>query len=165
MVAAPPLPDERIPIAPNVLLPPGFQSLPASDTDGSLSGFRRVGCPLRLRIDDALPSYREDDTDWHDACRTRQSCSLSRRATLTSHLYNDCELAPSFWIVPPASLPALPWRPTSLTGARPTSSRSSLGTWPREGIGRERTGKSPQRHGAVSACKKEQAVSTTAPWL
>ena len=51
---------------------------------------------LRLRIDEALSVWREDDSDWWDAWRTHKSCSASRRATLISHLYNDCEPAPEF---------------------------------------------------------------------
>ena len=69
---------------------------PLTDADGSLTGFRRVNCPLRLRIDEALTSYREDEGDWCDAWRTHQPCSSSRSATLTSHRYNDCEPAPEF---------------------------------------------------------------------
>ena len=56
-----PPPDERIPTSPNFLLPPGIQSPSVSDADGSLTGLRRVECPLWLRIDDAFSSYREDD--------------------------------------------------------------------------------------------------------
>ena len=78
----PPPPDDRVPTTPPVSLPPGFQSPPGSDADSSLTGFRRVVCPLRLRIDEALSSYREDDRDRSDAWRTQQSCSASRHAVL-----------------------------------------------------------------------------------
>ena len=81
----PPL-DERILTTPTVHQPPGIQSPPAFDADGSLTGFRRVDCPLRLRVDEAVSSYREDDRDWCDAWRTHQLCSSSR--------LSDCEPAP-----------------------------------------------------------------------
>ena len=73
---------------PPIGLPPGFQS-PASDADSSLTGFRPVDSPLRLRVDEALSSHREDDRDWSDAWRTQQSCSASSHATLISHLFAD----------------------------------------------------------------------------
>ena len=75
-------PDERIPTTPNVQLPPGISSLPTSDVDGPLSGFRQVDCSLRLRADDAFSSYREDDIRSVDAWRIQQSCQASRRDTL-----------------------------------------------------------------------------------
>ena len=68
-----------------------IQSPLASDADSSLTGFRPVGCPLRLRVDEALSSYREYDRDWSDAWRTHQSCSSGRHATLISHFYADRE--------------------------------------------------------------------------
>ena len=92
---APP-PDVRIPTTQNVQPPPSISSSPASDAFGSLTGFRRVYGPLRLRTDDAFSSYREDDSKWNDAWRSHQSCSCSRRATLISHLFNDCEPTPEF---------------------------------------------------------------------
>ena len=99
-------PDERIPTTPIVHLPPGIQSPPASDADGSLTAFRRVDCPLRLRIDEALSFCREDDRDWSDAWRTHQPCSSSRRATLISHLCTDCEPAPEFLDLSPRWSPS-----------------------------------------------------------
>ena len=65
-----------------------FPSPPASDADSSLTGFRPLDCPLRLRVD--------DDRDWIDAWGTQQSCSASRHATLVSHLYANREPAPEF---------------------------------------------------------------------
>ena len=91
-----PPPDERVPTTPTVQLPPGIQLPPNSDADASLLGFRQVDCSLRLRIDEALSTYGDDDEDWRDAWRTHQPCSSSRRATLISQLYNDCEPAPEF---------------------------------------------------------------------
>ena len=41
-------------------------------------------------------TFRDDDKDWRDAWHTRQPCSSSRRATLISHLHNDCEPAAEF---------------------------------------------------------------------
>ena len=41
-----PYPEDRIPTTPIVHLPPGIQSPPASDADGSLTGFRPVDCPF-----------------------------------------------------------------------------------------------------------------------
>ena len=67
-----------------------------TDAVSSLTGFRPVDCHLRLRVDDALSSYREDDMDWSDAWHTHQSCSSSRHATLISHLFAGCEPAPEF---------------------------------------------------------------------
>ena len=75
-------PDERIPTTTNVQLPPGISSLPTSDVDGPLSGFRQVDCSLRLRADDAFSSYREDDISSVDGWRIQQSCQASRRDTL-----------------------------------------------------------------------------------
>ena len=46
----PPPADVRVPTTPPVSLPPGIQSLPASDVDSSLSGFLSADCPLRLRV-------------------------------------------------------------------------------------------------------------------
>ena len=92
----PPPPDDRVPTTPPVSLPPGFQSPPVSDADSTLTGFRAVDCPLRLRVDDAFACYREDDRDWMDAWRTQQSCSVSRHAALISHLFSDREPAPEF---------------------------------------------------------------------
>ena len=113
---------------PNVQLPPGIQSPPA-DADGSLTGFRRVDCPLRFRIVEALSSYREDHRDWCGAWRTHQSCSSSRRATLIPHLFTDCEPTPEFfWISRLASLLPPLFSLTSAAEVRQTSSRSSLGT-------------------------------------
>ena len=86
----PPPPDERIPTTPNVQLPPGISSPPTSDVEGSLSGFRQVDCPFRLRADDAFSSYRQDDSNWKDARRSHLSCPSSRRATLISQLFNNC---------------------------------------------------------------------------
>ena len=63
----PPPPDERIPTTPNVHPPHGISSPPAAEADGSLTGFRRVDCPLRLRTDDAFSSYREDDSNKNNA--------------------------------------------------------------------------------------------------
>ena len=61
-----PLPDVRVPTTPPVSLPPCSQSPPASDDDMSLTGFRPVDCPSRLRVDDAFECNREDDRDWCD---------------------------------------------------------------------------------------------------
>ena len=81
---------------PPVSLPPCVQSPPVSDADSTLTGFRVVDCPLRLRVDDAFACYREDDRDWMDAWRVQQSCPASRHDTLISHLYADREQAPEF---------------------------------------------------------------------
>ena len=62
----PPPPDHRVPTTP----PAGFPWPPASDADSSLTGFRPVDCPFRLRVDDAFACYREDDKDWIDAWDT-----------------------------------------------------------------------------------------------
>ena len=92
----PPPPDVRVPTTPQLSLPPGFQALPVCDADSTITGFPAVGCPLRLRADDAIARYREDDRDWMDVLRTQQSCSASRRATLISHPYSDREPASEF---------------------------------------------------------------------
>ena len=78
------------------LPPPPDERIPTTDAYGSLTGFRRVDCPLRFRIVEALSSYREDHRDWCGAWRTHQSCSSSRRAILISHLFTDCEPTPEF---------------------------------------------------------------------
>ena len=69
------------PTSPPVCLPPGFQSPSVSYADSTLTGFRAVDCPLRLRVDDGFACYREDDRDWMNSWRTQQSCSASRHAT------------------------------------------------------------------------------------
>ena len=97
-------PDEPIPTTPNVQLPPGISSLPTSDVDGSLFGFRWVDCSLRLRADDAFSSCREDDSNWVDAWCIQQSCQASRRVTF----FNDCEPTAEFWTVCSGGLPCLP---------------------------------------------------------
>ena len=66
-----PHPNSRIPTTSPVSLPPGSQSPSVSDADSSFAGFRRVDCLMRLRVDDAFSSYREDDSDWDDAWRVR----------------------------------------------------------------------------------------------
>ena len=81
-----PPPDDRVPTTPPVSL----------HACRSLTGFRLVNCPLRLRVDEALSSCREGDGDWSDAWRTQQSCSASRHATLISHLFADREPVPEF---------------------------------------------------------------------
>ena len=43
---------------PSVSLPPGIQSPPASDIGSTLTGFRAVDCPVRLREDDASSCLR-----------------------------------------------------------------------------------------------------------
>ena len=92
----PPPPVDLVPTTPLVTLPPGFQSLRSPDADGSLTGFRPVDCPQRLRVDDAFWSDQEYDNDWVDPWRTQLSSSASRHATLVSHLYAGRELAPEF---------------------------------------------------------------------
>ena len=88
---------------------PAFSRSPASDADGSLSGFRQVDCPLRLRMDEALPSYREDDGDWCDHGALTSHVLQAGGPLSFFHLHNDCEPAPEFfWIVRSAGLPALP---------------------------------------------------------
>ena len=82
-------PDVRVPTTPLVSLPPGRQSPPGSDVDSSLSGFRSVDCPLRLRVM-AFACLREDDKDWIDGWRTQLSSSATRHA----HLYTYQEPAP-----------------------------------------------------------------------
>ena len=84
----PPPPDDRAPTTPPVSLPSGFQSPPVSARSRD---FAPVDCTLRLRVDEAFASYREDDRDWSDAWRTQQSCSASRHAALISHLHADRE--------------------------------------------------------------------------
>ena len=100
----PPSPD-GVPTTPPARLPPGFQSPPVSDADGSLTGLRQVDCPLRLRVDEAFASYREDDRDGNDAWGTEQSCSASRHVTLISHLFADREPAPEFMEQSPRRFP------------------------------------------------------------
>ena len=90
-----PPPDDWVPTPPGTL-PPGFQLSPVSDANSTLTGFRAVDCPLRLRVDDVFVCYCEDDRDWMDAWRTQQSFSASRHATLFSDLYADREPAPDF---------------------------------------------------------------------
>ena len=143
-----PPPDDRMPTTPAVHLPPGIQSPPASDADGSLTGFCSVDCPLRLRVDEALSSYRENDRDWSDAWHTHQSCSSSRHATLISHLFADCEPAPEFSGQSPRGSPGpslksdqysrrqtdklqiLSWNPDLARGSDPSSFSSHLnGPW------------------------------------
>ena len=74
--------DSRIPTTPPVCLPPGIQSLPASDADRSFARFRPVNCSLPLRVDDACSTNREDDSDWADLWHVQPSCPASRRDTL-----------------------------------------------------------------------------------
>ena len=50
--------DVRVPPTPPVSLPPGIQSPPASDIGSTLTSFRAVDCPVRLREDDAFPCLR-----------------------------------------------------------------------------------------------------------
>ena len=68
-------PDSRIPTTPPVSLPPGILAPPASDFGGTLTGFRPVDCPVRLRVDDAFSCLREDDEGWVDGGRSQLSCS------------------------------------------------------------------------------------------
>ena len=93
----PPPRDVRVPTTAPVSPPPGIQSPPASDVvDTSLSGFRSVDCPFRLRVDDAFSCLREDDKDWIDGWRAQLSCSASRHASVLTHLHTDQEPAPEF---------------------------------------------------------------------
>ena len=163
LARTPPLPDERIPTTPNVQLLPGIQSLSSSDADGSLSGFRQVDCSLRLRIDEALSSYREDDGDWYDAWHTHQPCSSSRRATLISHLYNHCEPAPEFLDRSFHRSPCLEVRP-----AQPAPDRQMthfvVEPWSSERIGTRAPWQATSTaRGTSSACKKGLASSPTVP--
>ena len=147
-VQPPPPQYERIPMTPDVQLPRGIQSPTASDADWSLAGFRRVDCPLRLLIDEAFSSYRDDDGDWCDARRTRQPCSSYRHATLISHLFASHEPAPEFLNLSPRQSPGpalksdqlsqrptdklqiLSWNPGPATGSDPNTLASHLtGPW------------------------------------
>ena len=80
----PPPPVDLVPTTPLVTLPPSFQSLRSPDADGSLTGFRPVDCPLRLRVDDAFWSDQEDGDDSVGSWRTQLTCSASRHATRLS---------------------------------------------------------------------------------
>ena len=120
-------PDERIPTTPNVQLPPSISSLPTSDVDGPLSGFRQVDCSLRLRADDAFSSYREDDIRSVDAWRIQQSCQASRRDTLHfspfQRLRAYCRVLDRLFRRSP--VPALK---SDQPNRRPTSCKSCRGT-------------------------------------
>ena len=108
-----------------VILSRGFRSPPASDAACSLAGFRTVDCPLRLRVDDALACYREDDSDWMDAWCVRHYCMASRHATLISHL--DREPAPEFLEQSPRRSAGQALRPAiDVTRTSYTSSRGIL---------------------------------------
>ena len=61
-------PDSRIPTTSPVSLPAGILAPPASDFGGTLTGFRAVDCPVRLRV---------DDEGWVDGGRSQLSCSAS----------------------------------------------------------------------------------------
>ena len=84
----------RIPTTPPVSLPPGILAPPASDIGGTLTGFRAVDCPVRLRVDYAFSCLREDDEGWVDGWRSQLSWSASRQATLVSDLYSAREPHP-----------------------------------------------------------------------
>ena len=125
-----PPPDVRVPTTLPVSLPPGFQSPLASDAHSSLTGYRPVDCPLRLRVDEALLSNREDERNWSDAWRTQQSCSARRHATLMSHLFDDREL-PSSWISRSVGfLEILSCNPGLARGSDPSILSSHLNEWP-----------------------------------
>ena len=69
--------------------------LPRMPISRSLAS-RPVGCPLRLRVDDAFGCFRGDDTDWINGWRTQLSCSPKRHAALVTHLFTDQEPASVF---------------------------------------------------------------------
>ena len=83
-IAASSAPDVRVPTTPSVSLPPGIQSPPASDPDSSLSGFRSIDFPLRLRVDDACACLREDDNAWIDGWRAH-FVSLGKQTRYSRH--------------------------------------------------------------------------------
>ena len=95
------------------------------DADSSLTGFRTVDCPQRLRVDDAFWSDQEDDNDWVDPWRTQLSSSASRHATLVSPLYAGRNRPQSSWNSRPVALLVLLLVLISAAGERLTSSRSS----------------------------------------
>ena len=123
-----------------------WQERPASDADGSLSGFRQVDCPLRLRFDEALSTYRDDDGD------------SRARGALTSHVLQagvppSCptcstiaSLLLSSWIVRPAGPPG-PALKSDQPNGRPTDKLQIL-SWnpsPARGSDPSALAKSPQR--------------------
>ena len=124
----PPPRDDLVPTTKLVNLPPGFQSLRSPDADGSLTGFRPVDCPLRLRVDDGFWSDQEDDNDWVDPWRTRPTCSASRHATLVSHLHAFREPTPEFLEQLSRRSPGPALGSDQRRGDRLTSSGSSPGT-------------------------------------
>ena len=126
--------------------------------------------------DDRLP----DDTDrsptsWYYSiasclrCRWLAYWLPPSRPTFfrLSYLVADCvRRLPSLWLRLIASLLAPLFILISAADVRQTSSRSSRGTWPHEGIGPKCVGKPPQRPVArsLSTYQKVQALSLTVPW-
>ena len=154
-----PPPDDRAPTTLLVSLPPGFQSPPVSDADSTLTGFRAVDCPLRLRVDDASACYRQDDRDWMDAWRVQQSCLASGHTTPSSHLYADQESALEFFVRTRLSAR------TSGIDVRQTSYRFFPGILAlREDLTRTCWPRTSMARGMLSAYKGEQASSPTVPW-